>query len=224
MLSAFLLLLVNTAFWSLKVGSSGGSFPRKLSSEEELKCLQAIAGGNTAAREKLIEHNMRLVAHICKKYYSREDAEDLISIGTIGLIKAIDSYKLSAGTKLATYAARCIENEILMQLRKDRKRQGDVSLNDEFDSDGDGSVPMIDTLAAPDDLIDSIALSADCERLQPVLGDVLTDRERELITMRYGIDGKRPRTQSEIGCALNISRSYVSRIEKRAIEKLRECF
>ncbi|MDR0819143.1 MAG: sigma-70 family RNA polymerase sigma factor, partial [Oscillospiraceae bacterium] len=163
MFSIPLLLLLQSIFWSLRLGSGGNSFPRALNSADEARLLKAAATGDKFAREQLIEHNLRLVAHICKKYFSKADQDDLISIGTIGLIKAIDTYNISRSTKLATYAARCIENEILMQFRKEKKGQTDVSLNNLLETgDDDGGLSLLDTLASDSDLLEELDLKENC--------------------------------------------------------------
>ena len=225
MFSIPLLLLLQSLFWSLRLGTSGGSFPKALNTADETRLLTAAAEGDKAARDKLIEHNLRLVAHICKKYFSKAEHDDLISIGTIGLIKAIDTYKINRSTKLATYAARCIENEILMQFRKEKKGQSDVSLNNLLETDSDdGGLSLLDTLASDHDLLEEYSLKEDCAKLRALVNTVLDKREALIIISRYGLDNAPPLTQSEVAGTLGISRSYVSRLEKRAVEKLREFF
>ena len=198
MLSIALYLLTHAMLLSLHL--SGGSFPRPLSAQEEKKYVERMLAGDIEARNVLVEHNLRLVAHIAKKYYTQSDEQDdLISIGTIGLIKGVSSYRPEKGTRLATYAAKCVENEILMYFRSRKKLQGEVSLNDSLDSDRD-----------------------DCLRVRRLVHECLTEREEEVIISRYGLGGRMPRTQREVAKKLGISRSYVSRIEKRALQKLEE--
>ncbi|KSU63778.1 RNA polymerase subunit sigma-70 [[Bacillus] enclensis] len=198
------------------------AFPQPLSSADEKKYLRKMAEGDDHARNMLIEHNLRLVAHIVKKFENTgEDPEDLISIGTIGLIKAIESYSEGKGTKLATYAARCIENEILMHLRALKKTKKDVSLHDPIGQDKEGNeISLIDILKSEtDDVIDTIQLSMELEKVRKYIC-VLDEREKEVIVGRFGLDLKEEKTQREIAKELGISRSYVSRIEKRALMKM----
>ncbi|MEC1587323.1 RNA polymerase sporulation sigma factor SigK, partial [Bacillus spizizenii] len=190
------------------------AFPQPLSSSEEKKYLELMAKGDEHARNMLIEHNLRLVAHIVKKFENTgEDAEDLISIGTIGLIKGIESYSAGKGTKLATYAARCIENEILMHLRALKKTKKDVSLHDPIGQDKEGNeISLIDVLKSEnEDVIDTIQLNMELEKVKQYI-DILDDREKEVIVGRFGLDLKKEKTQREIAKELGISRSYVSRI------------
>ncbi|WHX78488.1 RNA polymerase sporulation sigma factor SigK [Priestia flexa] len=198
------------------------AFPQPLSAAEEKRYLTLMAQGDQEARNLLIEHNLRLVAHIVKKFENTgEDAEDLISIGTIGLIKAIESYSQGKGTKLATYAARCIENEILMHLRALKKTKKDVSLHDPIGQDKEGNeISLIDILKSEsDDVIDMIQLNMELEKIKEYI-DILDEREKEVIVGRFGLDLQKEKTQREIAKELNISRSYVSRIEKRALMKM----
>ncbi|WP_044894718.1 RNA polymerase sporulation sigma factor SigK [Bacillus alveayuensis] len=198
------------------------AFPQPLSSEEEEKYLRLMAQGDKEARNILIEHNLRLVAHIVKKFENTgEDTEDLISIGTIGLIKAIESYSQGKGTKLATYAARCIENEILMHLRSLKKTKKDVSLHDPIGQDKEGNeISLIDVLKSEsEDIIDTIQLNMELEKIKKYI-DILDEREKEVIISRFGLDLQKEKTQREIAKELGISRSYVSRIEKRALMKM----
>ncbi|MCY8892720.1 RNA polymerase sporulation sigma factor SigK [Bacillus spizizenii] len=198
------------------------AFPQPLSSSEEKKYLELMDKGDEHARNMLIEHNLRLVAHIVKKFENTgEDAEDLISIGTIGLIKGIESYSAGKGTKLATYAARCIENEILMHLRALKKTKKDVSLHDPIGQDKEGNeISLIDVLKSEnEDVIDTIQLNMELEKVKQYI-DILDDREKEVIVGRFGLDLKKEKTQREIAKELGISRSYVSRIEKRALMKM----
>ncbi|SDM83707.1 RNA polymerase, sigma 27/28 subunit, RpsK/SigK [Fictibacillus solisalsi] len=198
------------------------AFPQPLSENEEKEYLKRMAEGDQEARSKLIEHNLRLVAHIVKKFENTgEDTEDLISIGTIGLIKAIESYSRGKGTKLATYAARCIENEILMHLRALKKTKKDVSLHDPIGTDKEGNeITLIDVLKAEtEDVVDAIQLKMQKKKIYDYI-HVLDDREKEVIVGRFGLDLQKEKTQREIAKMLGISRSYVSRIEKRALMKL----
>jgi RNA polymerase sporulation-specific sigma factor len=199
------------------------AFPQPLSEQEESKYLGMMAEGDAKARNLLIEHNLRLVAHIVKKFDNTgEDMEDLISIGTIGLIKAIESYRPNKGTKLATFAARCIENEILMHLRSLKKTRKDVSLHDPIGTDKEGNeITLIDILGSEaDDVIKEVDLKIEKSKIYRNL-DILDDREKEVVVGRFGLDtGGEERTQREIAKELGISRSYVSRIEKRALMKL----
>ena len=222
MLAGTFLLLLNGSFFTLRLGRTG-SFPKPLSAEEERRYIERCIQGDIDARNKLIEHNLRLVAHIIKKYYTSEsDQDDLISIGTIGLIKGVSSYRPDKGVRLATYASRCIENEILMHFRGNRKTAGDVSLSDSIDSDGDGSSLMLmDVLADEEDMAEQIAANELCAHLPEYIQNTLDGREAEIIILRYGIGGGNPLTQRETAEKCGISRSYVSRIEKRALDKLR---
>jgi RNA polymerase sporulation-specific sigma factor len=197
-------------------------FPEPLSKEEENKALEELLMGSKDARNKLIEHNLRLVAHIVKKYESKEyDADDLISIGTIGLVKGIDSYKPAKNTRLTTYAARCIENEILMYFRSNKKHQNNVSLNDSIGYDKDGNeINLIDIIKSDDkDISDELNTKNNIDLLIRFL-DVLTPREKDIIIKRYGLFNTKDLTQKEIAKSMKISRSYVSRIENRAITKI----
>ncbi len=226
LLSAIISLLsANALFFILYLGG-GSSFPKPLTAAEEEHYLQLYAQGDKAAKDILIERNMRLVVHIIKKYYaSAQDQEDLISIGTIGLIKAVTTFQPCKGTRLATYAARCIENEILMYFRSIRKMGGDMSLNDTLDTDSDGNtLSLIDILSSEEDIIENVDLEGNIKKLREYVQTALSDREREIIVSRYGLFGNKPYTQNVIAKRLNISRSYVSRIEKRALEKLKAEF
>jgi len=207
--------------------NGGHSFPPPLSEEEEDKYLQMYSQGDTDAKNILIEHNLRLVAHVTKKYQSSGiDNDDLISIGTIGLIKAVSTYKGDKKIRLATYAARCIENEVLMVLRSGKKLQNEVSLNEPIGFDKSGNeISLIDILDSEDeDITEKIALKSQIKRLYTEMKRVLQKRERLILEHRYGLSGKKSRTQREISNSLGISRSYVSRIEKKAVDKLRRAF
>ena len=216
------LSMVRYLFFALHL-SGQNSFPKPLSAQEERECLKAVAEGDEAARHRLIEHNLRLVAHIIKKYYaaSGADQEDLISIGTVGLIKAASTFDYTKGTKFATYASRCIENEILMYFRSRRKSLQDVSISDPIDIDKDGnSLTLMDVMSEDDNLIDQLDCKMKMEQLYRLLEEKLSPRQREVLTCRYGLYGMRSQTQREVAARLGISRSYVSRIEKKAIEIL----
>lgn len=216
-------LLLHAVYLVLRVQGSGGSFPRPLSAEEEADCLTRMATGDEAARSKLIEHNLRLVAHIVKKYYAEPgDQDDLISIGTIGLIKAVGTYKPDKRVKLATYAARCIENEILMYFRANRRSAGVVSLSETVDGDGDGSaLALMDLISVEDEGLKEVEMSDRYQNMYEAIESCLDKREKHIIELRYGLGGQEPLTQREIASVHSISRSYISRIEKKALEKLR---
>ena len=218
MLSAWILLMLNSLFFSLRLSDGGGSFPRPLKAEEEKRYLERYAAGDMEARNVLIEHNLRLVAHIIKKYYTQTGSQDdLISIGTIGLIKGISTFKPDKNVRLATYASRCIENEILMHFRSQKKLQGEVSLSDTLDSDGEGNaLSLMDVISVDDDMLENLDARDSCIQVRKLVQECLEEREKMIITMRYGLDNKPPRTQREIAAESGISRSYVSRIEKKA--------
>ena len=219
MLSAVWLML-STLLYSLQLQT--GSFPKPLTEEEERYYLDKAAKGDLDARNVLIERNLRLVAHIMKKYYTADsDQEDLISIGTIGLIKGITTFDASKGARLATYAARCVENEILMHFRSQRKSAQDVSLSDYIETGTDGAaLSLMDVVSEDSDLLEQVALQESVVQLRKAIKNCLTDQERLIIRLRYGMDGERPHRQREVAAVTGISRSYVSRIEKRALEKL----
>ncbi|MCF6464159.1 RNA polymerase sporulation sigma factor SigK [Clostridium sp. Cult1] len=203
--------------------SNTNSFPRPLNKEEEAYYLKKCAAGDEKARNILIERNLRLVAHIVKKYNNTgKDIDDLISIGTIGLIKAISTFDINKGTRLATYAARCIENEILMTIRSNKKSKGEVSLQEPIGIDKEGNeISLLDILGTDtDDILDEVHLKLQTKRLYQAINKVLKDREKKIVELRYGLVDGGCKTQREIAAMLGISRSYVSRIEKRAIEKL----
>lgn len=223
---AFLNSIINSLILLISYISNQNSFPKPLSAQEEAECLRLMAEGNEDAKNKLIEHNLRLVAHIAKKYASaaqcQSDSEDLLSIGTIGLIKGINSFDASKGTRLATYAARCVENEILMMLRSRKKSQNDVSLSDAIGTDKEGNTIMLMDVIENDesDIFDKIQTDDSIRKLYKNIKENLNDTERKIIVLRYGlIDGK-CLPQREIAEMLGISRSYVSRIEKKAVSKL----
>ena len=198
------------------------SLPSPLSPAEEKALLARMAAGEADARDALILHNLRLVVYLAKKYEnSGVPAEDLISIGTIGLIKAVNTFTPERSIKLATYASRCIENEILMHFRAQKKLAGEVSLADSLDGDDDGSsLSLMDVIAVDDNMLEELDTRDACRKVRHCVATCLTDRERSIITLRYGLDDRPPRTQREIASRCGISRSYVSRIEKRALEKL----
>lgn len=225
MLPEALWLLVSAMFYSLRLGTNAGSFPKPLSAAEERHYLELSAQGDLAARNVLIERNLRLVAHIMKKYYAQgADQEDLISIGTIGLIKGVTTFDSTKGARLATYCARCVENEILMYFRSQKKHGQDVSLSEELDS-GDGSaLSLMDVLCDDRDLLEELSCQEQHRRMLRYLRNDLTERERTVLCLRYGLGGQPPLPQREVAEICNISRSYVSRIEKKALQKLRDAF
>ncbi len=218
--------LSHIVFLFLHVTGSG-AFPKALTAAQEKKCLAEMAAGSKQARRTLIEHNLRLVAHIVKKYYinNGNDQEDLISIGTIGLIKAIDSFDPGKGIRLSSYASKCIENEILMFFRSGKKSAQDVSINEPIDTDKDGNaLTILDTMAVEDTILDNIDVRMKSEKLYGFIDQVLGQREKDIVCMRYGLRGCSPMPQRVVAKKLGISRSYVSRIEKKALEKLRAEF
>lgn len=224
MLNAALLLLCQGMFWSLHLQGGGGSFPRPLSAAEEREYLGRCARGDLDARNVLVERNLRLVAHIMKKYYTQsEEQDDLISIGTIGLIKAVDTFKPDKGIRLATYASRCIENEILMYFRRIKKLQGEVSLSEAIETDGDGAELSIgDVVGKSDTMLEDLQEKDDRALVRRLVAERLTEREADVIRRRYGLEGRAPQTQRQVAAVYGISRSYVSRIEKKALGKLEE--
>ncbi len=218
-----LLRLASSIFYFALHVTNPNSFPPALSAAEEAALLEKAAAGDKTAKNKLIEHNLRLVAHIIKKYdSSAAEQDDLISIGTIGLIKAVSTFKRDKGIRLATYAARCIENEILMYFRASKKSANDVHFSDPIDTDKDGNaLTLIDVVADDINIADDIDKKLKIERMRVLLESALDDREREILRLRYGIDTDRELTQKNVAALLGISRSYVSRIEKSALAKLR---
>lgn len=202
------------------------TFPKPLSKSEEEGYLRLSAKGDIKARNILVEHNLRLVAHIIKKYYHCiSDQDDLVSIGTIGLIKAINTYDIEKNIKLSSYASRCIENEILMHFRNSKKSSQDISLNEAIDSDKDGNpLTLMDIMSVEDNILDDIDTKINLEKLSSNMDKVLSDREKEILKYRFGLFESKPLAQREIAKKLNISRSYVSRIEKKALEKLRKAY
>lgn len=217
-------ILQHVLFFALHIERN--TFPKPLSAQKERECFEKMKENDNKARDLLIKHNLRLVAHIAKKYYSStNDQDDLISIGAIGLIKAIESYDFKKGIKFATYASRCIENEILMHFRSLKKSANDVYINDTIDTDKDGnSLSFSDILADDGNIVDVVELKCKSDELYKYVENVLTEREKRVITMRYGLYGGVPLTQRETAKKLNISRSYVSRIEKKAINVLNSVF
>ena len=217
-------LLWAKLFFPVLHPTSCNSFPKPFTKEEEKECFKKIKEGDSKAKDELIEHNLRLVVHIIKKYYSLDkDQDDLISIGTIGLIKAANSFNYEKGTKFATYAARCIDNEILMHFRHLKKSKQEISLSTPVDQDKDGNeLTLMDIMADKNELSDEIDCCMKKEQLSSIIEKYLTDREKEIIYMRYGIGNNGDLTQKEVAKRLSISRSYVSRIEKKALEKLKE--
>ena len=217
-----LLQFFATKFLVLALHLESGSFPRPLSAREETEAFAALRAGDPAAREKLIQHNLRLVARIVKKYYALPgDQDDLVSIGTIGLMKAVDTFDSARRTRFSTYASRCIENELRMQFRRERKTGGTVSLQETLESDEASSLTLADVLQ------DSFCMEEVCEKQAEIrrarlLLDGLPARERQIILLRYGLAGQPPLTQLEVAGLLNISRSYVSRLETHALELLRQ--
>ena len=214
-------------FISLILGiEDSQSFPPPLAKSEETELFKKMGEGNERARDKIIEHNLRLVSHIIRKYYaSYENPDELLSIGSLGLIKAVDSFKPTFGTRFATYGAKCVQNEILMFFRSKKKRGIEISINDQIDVDKDGNpLTYLDIISAPQNMETDLDLKVHIEKLRLLVDTVLLPREKEIIILRYGLKGYQPRTQREVARHLGISRSYVSRIEKKALEKMKEAF
>ena len=221
---SFLLGLISKCYCLILRTSDTHSFPPPLPKEEERELFRKSRTGDAAARNRLIEHNLRLVAHIVKKYYtSSRDQDDLISVGTIGLIKAIDSFDAENGARFATYAGKCLQNEILMYFRAQKKHAGFMSVNDSVDIDKDGNpLTYLEIIAAPDDIVDTIDRKLRLEKIERAIKTVLTERERRIMVLRYGLSKSgKSYAQRDVAKMLNISRSYVSRLEKSAIEKIR---
>lgn len=226
MFSALLSALsANILYFILHIQNTS-SFPKPLSAKEELAQLEKMAAGDKNARAVLIERNLRLVSHIVKKYYSKtNDNDDLISIGTIGLIKAIDSFDYTKGTRLSTYASRCIENEILMHFRTLKKQNSDVFFGDTIDTDKDGNPLTIeDVISDERNLAEDLEKKTQWEQVSKIIQNMEDEREKEIIILRYGLNNKKPLTQREVAQRLNISRSYVSRIEKKILSDIRKQF
>ncbi|MDO4830617.1 MAG: RNA polymerase sporulation sigma factor SigK [Clostridia bacterium] len=212
-------------FFILHVCGSG-SFPKPLSEKQEREYLEKFANGDMEARNKLVEHNLRLVAHIIKKYYgTQSEQDDLVSIGTIGLIKAINTFDPNKNIRLSSYASRCIENEILMHFRNAKKAAQDISLNEAIDTDKDGNpLTLLDIMSVDDNILDNLDTKLNSKKLGQFISEELEPREKKIILMRYGLGGEEPMTQKKVAKVLNISRSYVSRIETKALKKLRRRF
>ena len=202
------------------------SFPPPLSKDEEIAAFEKMRSGDKKAREIIIERNLRLVSHIIRKYYSAyQYPDELLSVGSLGLIKAVDSFKSEYGTRFATYGAKCVQNEILMYFRSQKKMQNEVSINDTIDVDKDGNpLTYLDVISVDENIADNVDLKIHTTRLIELVKTRLDKREKEIVTLRYGLEGYKPLTQREVASYLKISRSYVSRIEKRALEKLRDAF
>lgn len=202
------------------------NFPPPLSQAEEKELFLRMKEKDESARNRIIEHNLRLVSHIIKKYYSSyEYPDELLSIGSLGLIKAVDSFKCEFGTRFATYGAKCVQNEILMYFRSQKKNAGDVSINDTIDVDKDGNpLTYLDIISTDESIADEIEMKIHIEKIRDLVNTQLTEREKEIVVHRYGLNGYQPRTQREVAKHLSISRSYVSRIEKKALDKLKSAF
>jgi RNA polymerase sporulation-specific sigma factor len=198
------------------------SFPPPLSAAEERALFEKMRAGSQAARDRIIEHNLRLVSHIIRKYYSAYPSpDDLLSIGSLGLIKAVDTFRYEVGARFATYGAKCVQNEILMFFRSQKKVGCEVSIHETIDTDRDGNpLTYLDIISVPDTITETVDLSVHLEKIRTLIDCVLDEREREIIVLRYGLNGKKPITQRETADFLGISRSYVSRIEKAALEKI----
>ena len=226
MLSVWLSALAGGFLYFALHLTASGSFPRPLTAAQERECLKKIKAGDRQARDYFIEHNLRLVAHIIKKYYvSYKEQEDLISIGTIGLIKAVGTFDAEKGIRFATYASRCIENEILMYFRGRKKYAQDLYIQDPIDVDTDGNaLTLMDIMAQDTDILEDVDRKLKSDRLHHYISQELDPREQQVIRLRYGLDGKTPMAQREVAAILGISRSYVSRIEKKAVGILRKCF
>ena len=214
-------------FISLILGiEDGQSFPPPLSKSEETELFLMMAEGDGRARDKIIEHNLRLVSHIIKKYYSSyEYPDELLSVGSLGLIKAVDSFKPSFGTRFATYGAKCVQNEILMFFRSNKKRSMEISINDQIDVDKDGNpLTYLDIISQTESIESDLDMKIHIEKIRELVDTILLPREKDIIILRYGLKGYQPRTQREVAKYLGISRSYVSRIEKKALEKMKDAF
>ena len=214
-------------FVSLILGlSDTHSFPPPLKSEEEKSLFVKMKDGDGSARARLIEHNMRLVSHVIRKYYSSyQNPDELLSVGSLGLIKAVDSFHFEKGTRFATYGVRCIQNEILMFFRSQKRMNMEVSLNDTIDVDRDGNpLTYLDIISTPETIAEDIEMNMNIEKVRHLVDTALDERSREIIVLRYGLCGYQPKTQREVAAYLGISRSYVSRIEKRALEILKDGF
>ena len=227
MLEGLLMFFIQDALFLLGYLARGTAFPKPLSREEEAEMIERMQRGDRSAREKLIEHNLRLAAHIARKYtVPGYDADDLISIGTVGLIKGVGTFKPGTGTQLSTYCARCIENEILMCLRASQKRKGDVSLQEPIGTDGEGNeITLIDVLGTdPEAVHGEVERRVSLQSIRELAEHGLKGREATVIRMRYGLMDGKAYAQQEVAERLGISRSYISRIEKKALERLKEAF
>ncbi len=214
-------------FISLILGiEDSQSFPPPLSKSEEAELFSKMADGDMNARDKIIEHNLRLVSHIIRKYYSSyEYPDELLSVGSLGLIKAVDSFKPAYGTRFATYGAKCVQNEILMFFRSKKKRGIEISINDQIDVDKDGNpLTYLDIISQTESIESDLDMKVHIEKIRELVDSILPEREKEIIILRYGLKGYQPRTQREVAKHLGISRSYVSRIEKRALERMKNAF
>ena len=214
-------------FISLVLGiEDSESFPPPLSKEDELRFFEKMQNGDECARGKIIEHNLRLVSHIIRKYYSSyEYPDELLSVGSLGLIKAVDSFKPQFGTRFATYGAKCVQNEILMFFRGKKKRGLEISINDQIDVDKDGNpLTYLDIISQTESIESDLDMKVHIDKVRALVDSVLLPREKEIIVLRYGLKGYQPRTQRDVAKYLGISRSYVSRIEKKALEKMKEAF
>lgn len=214
-------------FISLILGiEDSQSFPPPLSKDEEAELFNKMINGDERARDKIIEHNLRLVSHIIRKYYSSyEYPDELLSVGSLGLIKAVDSFKPAFGTRFATYGAKCVQNEILMFFRSKKKRGMEISINDQIDIDKDGNpLTYLDIISVPEAIDSELDMKIHIERIRDLVDTVLLPREKDIIVLRYGLKGYQPKTQREVARYLGISRSYVSRIEKKALEKMKDAF
>jgi len=220
----FLLWIADYCFAFILHVCKSGTFPKPLSAKEEEEYLLRCKQGDIEARNKLVEHNLRLVAHIIKKYYAlQSDHDDLVSIGTIGLIKAINTFDMNKNIRLSSYASRCIENEILMHFRGTKKSSQDISLNETIDTDKDGNpLTLMDVLSVEENYAEELDIKVKSSKLYEYINSELSDREKEIIILRYGLNGKEPLTQREVAKLMGISRSYISRIEKRALQLLRK--
>ncbi len=221
-----LISAVSQIFFLLSYISSSNAFPKPMTAKEERECLEKMAAGDKQAREQLIEKNLRLVVHITKKYQTTGyDPDDLVSIGTIGLIKAVNTFKADKGIRLATYAARCIENEVLMVIRSGKKSQNDVSFEEPIGTDKEGNeISLMDIISSSDDVAETVSLNMQIAKLYEAIERELSERERIVIINRYGLNNKKALTQREVAKMLNVSRSYVSRIEKKAVQTLARSF
>lgn len=214
-------------FISLILGiEDSQSFPPPLSKDEEAELFNKMINGDERARDKIIEHNLRLVSHIIRKYYSSyEYPDELLSVGSLGLIKAVDSFKPGFGTRFATYGAKCVQNEILMFFRSKKKRGIEISINDQIDVDKDGNpLTYLDIIGVPESIDNELDMKIHIEKIRDLVDTVLLPREKDIIVLRYGLKGYQPKTQREVARYLGISRSYVSRIEKKALEKMKDAF